>query len=277
MVEPSNTIEEINKLANRIRKTVVTMAEYSQDTMHWGGSLSCIDILATLYGRFLNFSSSLVKNNNRDKFILSKGHSALALYATMYNVGMLTSEELGSYQQNGSSLTELIEYNPKKNFDCSGGSLGLGLSYAAGCALLAKKENLDYQVYILMGDGEMNEGSVWEALMFSSQMKLDNLTLIIDLNKMQSDGNTDDIISWNNLYAQLDSFGWNVIEVDGHEVEQLVHAFSCKGHVNKPKAIIAHTIKGKGISFMENDNSWHDRKITKQELSIAKEEADVLC
>ena len=260
--------QDVIQLSNKIRATIVDMAEYSHGSMHWGGALSCVDILAALYG------NDFMQNG---KFILSKGHAAVALYATLYNVGKLSVEDIKTYQNNGSRLTELIEYNKDMNIECSGGSLGLGLPYAAGKALYAKKENGDYCVYVLLGDGEMNEGAVWEAIMFSSQMRLNNLTMIIDANQMQSDGNTESIISWKNLKLQFESFGWCGFEVDGHDVKQIENALLSRGNNDRPKAIIAHTIKGKGISFIENNNEWHDKKISKADLLAAEEEIRRSC
>ena len=267
--------QDSNILSKKIRQTILEMSKYSQFTMHFGGSLSCVEILAVLFGNVLKKYDG-TPDKEQDKFLLSKGHAALGLYATLYNINVLSLEELKTYQANGSELTELVEFNQRMGFDCSGGSLGLNLSYGLGMALLAKKERYVYKVYALLGDGELDEGSVWEAIMLAGQLQLDNLVMIIDENKMQSDGLTQNILAWDRLPESLSNFGWHVVETDGHNCEQLQKAFD-EETLGKPKAIIAHTIKGKGISFMENDNSWHDRRINKTELENALEEVGEFC
>ena len=259
--------KECQRLANISRLTMLDMAEICRETMHWGGSLSSMEIFAVLY-------KAVLREN--DIFILSKGHAGPGYYAVLYNVGKISHEILMTYQQNGSDLAELVESNSKLGFVSSGGSLGINLSYASGIALLVKKTGVDKQVYIEVGDGEIDEGSVWESIMFASQQKLDNLTMIIDINHLQSDGNTKNIIGWDNLKNQLTSFGWVVHTVNGHECLDIMNALLAENKENRPKAIIATTIKGKGISFMEDDNSWHDRKLRKKELQLARKEVRIL-
>ena len=250
------------------------MVQFSNDTMHWGGSFSSAEIFAVLYKEVLNCINNELLEIERDKFLLSKGHAALGLYATFNILGMLSDEQLSTYQKDGGELSELMESNPTLGFETSGGSLGINLSYGAGLALLAKRKNYSYKTYVEVGDGELDEGSVWEAIMFASQQKLDNLILIVDANTVQSDGFTKDIISWENLENRLKSFGWNTLAVDGHDCGELLDAFLNYSIKDMPLAIIANTIKGKGISFMENNYLWHDKVISKKELEIARGEIE---
>lgn len=261
------------KLANQIRLKMLDMTQYGNDTMHWGGSFSCAEIYAVLYDSFLN-----IMNENtfekKDKFLLSKGHAALGAYAAMNLVGMLSDEWIAQYQGDGSPISELMEYNEKLGFETSGGSLGINPSYGVGLALLAKKKGYSYKTVVVTGDGEIDEGAVWEAVMSASQYRLDNLILIVDANTLQSDGPTKDIMSWENLEERLNAFGWNVVSVDGHNCEELIDALENHCMNNKPKAIIANTVKGKGVSFFENNYLWHDKILKGEELKKAREEVE---
>lgn len=261
----------LGELTRKIRKSLFDMSGNAQFTMHWGGQLSCVEILAVMYALILNYEEE--DNTKRDLFILSKGHAAATLYATMDALGIL-DDNLSKYQQNGSSLSELIEYNEKLQFECSGGSLGMGLPYAVGKALLAQRRKYSYHTYVLIGDGEMNEGVVWESIMAASHYKLDNLIMIVDYNKFQSDGPTNDIMTLGNIDDKLVSFGWEVDEVDGHDCVQLYNVITKKQVTGKPRAIIANTVKGKGFSFMEENNNWHDRVIRKDEREMALQEVN---
>lgn len=265
-----------HEFANSMRKKMLEMSEISSGPMHWGGSFSCAEILATLYCAVLNVKDKGLDDMHKDKFLLSKGHAAMAVYSAMNLSGLLSDELLETYQQDGSIISELLEADRSLGFETSGGSLGLGLSYGAGLALAAKRKNYPYKVYVLVGDGEMNEGSIWEALMFASQHRLDNLTLIIDSNGLQSDGPTSEIVGGGSMKDRLCSFGWNTISVDGHCCKQLTEALACSNEKGMPKAIIANTIKGKGVSFFENDFTWHDRSLKGTELEKAGEEVSRL-
>ena len=267
-----NKVDEIRRIAAGARKSLVKMSECCSKTMHWVGALSCIDILATLYGEVLNISSD---DSKSDIFILSKGHAGSALYAVLEQIGVISETQLEQYRKDGTNLTELAEYNRELGIECSGGSLGLGLSYAVGIALAMKKRNMKTKVYVLLGDGELNEGSVWEAVMFAAQNHLDNLYAIIDKNDLQSDGDTGAIIDMNEMKQPFMAFQWDAVEVNGHDCTQIYDALR-EATGEKPHAVIAHTVKGKGISFMEGDNSWHDRKISEQELTQAKEEVGLI-
>ncbi len=271
-----NRAEACQLTADKMRIEMLKLAETAGGSMHWGGSFSCAEILAVLFQAVMNCKDKALSDTERDKFILSKGHASAALYTAMYLNGLLDGELLRTYQQDGSYISELVEANREYGFESSGGSLGINLSYAVGMALLAKRRGFSYKTYIAAGDGEMNEGSMWEAIMSASQHRLDNLTLIVDLNGFQSDGATDMISSQKNIKARLESFGWNVLSVDGHNCAELLGAFLDNTISDMPKAVIAKTVKGKGVSFFENNNSWHDRAIKKDELEQAGKEVNGL-
>ena len=266
--------DECQNLAKKIRLKMLDMTKYANGTMHWGGSFSCAEIYAVLFNSFLNIKSEHHSFETKDKFLLSKGHAALGVYATMNLLGMLSDEWITKYQQDGSPISELMEANEELGFETSGGSLGINPSYGVGLALLAKRKSFSYKTVLVAGDGEIDEGSVWESVMAASQYKLDNLTMIIDANSFQSDGPTKDILSWDNLEERLNAFGWNVLSVDGHNCKQLLDALENHYVVGKPKAIIANTVKGKGVSFFENNNLWHDKTLKGDELTQAKVEVE---
>lgn len=252
---------------------MLDMNKYSTDTMHWGGSFSCTEIVAVLYHHVLSLNGDY---QNRDVFLLSKGHAALCVYSVMYLEKLLDDRQLKTYQDDGSHLSEIMEYDPEYGFETSGGSLGNNVSYGVGVALLAKKKGYLHRTYVLVGDGEIDEGAVWEAIMSASQFGLDNLVLIIDSNRLQSDGFTKEIMSWDDLSQRLKSFGWKVFDIDGHDCRELIDAFENSKKEKAPVAIIANTVKGKGVSFMENDYTWHDKKMRPEELSKALSELEAL-
>ncbi len=263
--------QSVKRFASELRKEIISIADTCGGNGHWGGSMSCVEILATLYSSVLNTDEP--DYNKKNKLIMSKGHCAIAQYAAMKLKGIITAQQLSTFQQNGSDFPEHPIMNQQIGIECSGGSLGLGMPMAAGMALGAKLKNLDYKIYSIVGDGECDEGSIWEAFMFASQHKLDNLTVIIDSNGYQSDGKNEDILSMSNLNKILTDMGWKCISVDGHDCGQLLEAFN-SDHDSKPKVIIADTVKGKGISFMENDNTWHHRTLKGEELEKAKSETE---
>lgn len=266
-------MKNCTELADNIRKKTILMAEYCKkgEGYYWGSYLSLAEILAVLYGDVMNIRNVVKEDSNCDKFILSKGHSGLAMYVAMYEVGLLTEEQLLSFDRKGSGLTHLASRNQELGVECSGGSLGLGLPLAAGYALLAKRKGYSYKTYVVVGDGEIQEGANWEAMLSASKYRLDNLILIIDYNKLQSDGACTEIMPLGELRYKLESFGWDARECNGHscaQLQELLHQSS----IGKPLAIIANTIKGKGISFMENNNEWHHTCMTDKEFSAAKKE-----
>lgn len=264
--------EQCNELAKKMRKSIVDMAERCAGDAHWGGALSCTDILAVLYGDVMNCRNRQLSYEKKDKFILSKGHSAMALYAALTESGIVSEDIYTQFQQNDSLFAELAVMNEEYGIEHSGGSLGLGLPMAVGMALKARRCGYSHKIYVLTGDGELDEGSVWEAAMAASQFQLDNLILIVDRNGWQSDGANKDIMSMENLDERLNAFGWDACVVNGHNYAELLDAFDRKKPSGKPVALIADTIKGKGISFMENNNKWHHSILQNDLLRLAKQE-----
>jgi transketolase len=259
--------------ADRMRKYVVEMAYHAgKKGAHLGGGLSIIEILATLFNGKMKIKAGDPKWKNRDRFILSKGHGSLAHYTALESSGIISEEKLFTFGKNGGRLPCASSFNPDMGIEYSNGTLGFGLSYAVGLALASEKSGIPYHVFVLLGDGECNEGSVWEAAMSAPHFKLSNITAIIDLNSMQSDGKTGDVLNIN-LESMWKGFGWDVIIVkDGHNIAQLLDAFEQPYMEGKPRVIIAHTIKGKGISFMENNNEWHHNILSKDMFDKAMKE-----
>lgn len=245
------------QLAWKIRRHGIEMTHLSGGS-HIGAVLSVADIIAVLYTSVMNFDINNPKSESRDRFILSKGHAGAAIYAALAESGFFNTEELKTHYQNGSRLSGHVSHHVP-GVDFSTGSLGHGLSAAAGMALVAKQDKKDYKTYVVLGDGECNEGSVWEAALFAVHFGLDNLVCIVDHNKMQSLDFCDKTLSTTPLAGIWQGFGWNVIEIDGNNHEQCLDALKNISHNGKPTVIIANTVKGKGIPFMENDILWHYR------------------
>ncbi len=244
-------------LAQKLRIHAVEMAHYSKES-HVAAALSTCDIIAVLYNDILHISPRNPYDENRDRFILSKGHACTAAYAVLAEKGFFPIEELNKQCQDGALLSGHITYKNVPGVEVSTGSLGHGCCVAAGMALNGKLKNKTYKVYTLVGDGECDEGSVWEMALFAHQYKLGNLCVIVDHNKMQAMGHCVDIADHINLAKKWKSFGWNVIEIDGHDHEAIKKAFSIM-KPDVPTCIVAHTIKGKGVSFMEDNLLWHYR------------------
>lgn len=265
-------VEQQRGLAGKIRKTILEMV-FKTKSPHIGSSFSIVEILACLYFKILSVSPTDPYNSNRDRFILSKGHACPALYAVLAERGFISKGELDGFAVNGGTLEQHPSLDIRRGIEATAGSLGHGLSIGAGMALAAKRDNKNYKVFVLMGDGELNEGSVWEAAMFATQHGLDNLIAIIDYNKMQALGNTKDIIDLESLPQRWTSFGWAAKEIEGHNLSQIFEAFSSIPFlVGRPSIVIAHTIKGKGVSFMENNLLWHYRAPSNKEYQMALEE-----
>jgi transketolase len=278
----ASSVEDIEAVAKRTRRHIITMLA-AAGSGHPGGSLSAVEILSALYFRILRHDPAAPLWPDRDRFILSKGHAVPVLYAVLAECGYFPEEELMTLRKLGSRLQgHAFAYFPPETeglcapiqsppgIEMCAGSLGQGLSYSIGQALAARLDGRDYRVYCLMGDGELDEGQVWEAAMAAAHYALDNLVAIIDRNRIQNDGFVDDIMRTDPLPAKWQSFGWHVIEVDGHNVSQLIDAFEAAKTVKgKPTVIIAHTIKGKGVSFMENTATWHGRAPTPEEAERA--------
>ena len=250
--------EKIIQDVSWIRKRILKLAKNAgANGSHLGGSLSIVEVLAVLY--------SIIERGaileNRDRFILSKGHGALALYCMLEKKGLLTKEETDTFESNGTDFFAHAKRNIEKGIEFSGGSLSLGISFAIGVALACKSKGINNHVYVLVGDGECNEGLLWESIMAAANFQLNNLTVIVDCNSLQSDGFTKDIMNLSSLAKKFTSFGFNTIEIDGHSIDQLYESLSSISTL-APKAIIARTVKGKGVSFMENERSWHHGILT---------------
>ena len=244
-----------------MRKNILHLAHQAGNNgSHVGPALSIVEIMAVLYLQIMNINPLNTTWASRDRFLLSKGHGALGYYVVMYEAGVISKEDLYTYEVNGGFFPGQPSKELILGIEYSGGSLGLGLSYGAGIALAAIRKNESFRTFVLMGDGEVNEGSVWESVMFAKHNRLSNLTAIIDKNNMQSDGSSEDIISVD-MEALWRGFGWEVITSDGHNIKQLMEVFQ-QNNTDNPKVIIANTIKGKGISFMENSKDWHHNRLT---------------
>lgn len=251
-----NTLQET---ANKVRKEILEIIGRSRSA-HIGSSFSIVEILVALYFECLRLPLKEWKDGGRDRFILSKGHGSPALYVTLANRGILSKEMLAGFACNGGLLEQHPTKNPAIGIEVSTGSLGHGLSIGCGMALAGKHDKREDKVFVLLSDGETNEGSVWEAAMLSAQHKLDNLIAIVDYNRMQALGKTEEVINLDPFPEKWRSFGWAVREVDGHNLEQLVDVFQkTPFEMHKPSAVIAHTVKGKGVCFMEDELLWHYR------------------
>jgi len=260
--------KKIETAALEVRRKCLDIAfGMSPKATHFGGALSTVDILATLYFEVMNYDVNNPTWENRDRFFLSKGHSVLGYYVTLAKVGFFTDEELYRYGQNETFLPGHPVINKEKGIEFTNGSLGMGLAVGIGNAIAAKKKNLSSRSYVLMGDGECNEGSVWEAVMAAPHFKLNNLTAIIDRNRLQQTGTSPDIMDTGDLREKFSSFGWYAVEINGHDVTDIYKALN-EDTGGKPKAIVAQTIKGKGFSFSEGNNSWHHAVLTKKLYSL---------
>ena len=262
---------DLQKTAKKIRRNIIDAGHAcGVRGGHFGGSLSIADIMAVLYGKIMHYDKNNPTEENRDRFILSKGHCAQALYATLCEFGFITREQLLSFNANGEDFPSHCVRKTELGIELSSGSLGLGLSFAIGQALgLNSKVNL----YVMVGNGEMNEGSFWEAAMFAGHKKISSVCAIIDDNQMQLDGHSDNIMPVSDWGEKLKAFGWTVAEIDGHDLNAIENAFKTARN-GKPLAIVAHTVKGKGVSFMEGNPEWHHNKLTDEQYALACEELE---
>ena len=266
-------IAAIIAMAKRMRKNTLRLAHAAGNNgAHIAPSLSIIEIVATLYGAIMKLDIKNPQWVERDRFILSKGHGALGYYTALAEVGFITQDELNTFEKNGSFLPGQPTMNVAKGIEFSSGSLGLGLSFGVGISLIGRQQHKNYKVYVLLGDGECNEGSVWEAIMAASHFSLNNLVAIVDCNKMQSDGLTKNIMDMGNMVGKWESFGWEAAEVDGHDVAELCRVFSHDS--SRPYVVIAHTVKGKGISFMEHNREWHHNRLSSEQYELAVAEVE---
>lgn len=264
-------MEDLVQAAIEIRKDILKMAFDCKGPAHLGGALSIADILSVLYGKIMNFDPENPLWFDRDRFILSKGHGVLAFYAALHHAGFFSKETLSTFKVNGSDLIAHPVMNMDLGIESSNGSLGHGLSFSVGVALALKKKRKKSRVYVLLGDGECEEGSVWEAAMLASKLQLDNLVCIVDCNGLQSDGPVSRINTDEWLVKRWESFGWKTDLVDGHNVSQLIDSLSSPVD-QLPRVLVARTIKGKGISFMENNNAWHHNRLTEESFHSGMEE-----
>lgn len=266
------TISELEGLSRKIRFELVKISHRAK-TAHLGGALSCVDILVAAYWAALNIDPAAPSALDRDRLILSKGHAVSALYATLAIKGFFPLSELEKYNQNGGHLPEQPSPGCALGVEWATGSLGHGLPVGAGMALAGKIKKKDYRVLVVMSDGECEEGSVWEAAMFAAQHRLNRLMAVVDFNKWQATGRSCEILALEPLKAKWEAFGWQCHEIDGHDLAALVDVMGTKGgRSERPVAVIAHTIKGKGVSFMEDDNNWHYRSPTAEEVVKAAAE-----
>ena len=270
----SDCLKSLKRLACKIRIGVLESV-YGAKSGHPGGSLSIADLLAYLYSRELNLNSKAPQDPNRDRFVLSKGHAAPALYSVLAHMGFFKLEDLKSLRKMGAFLQGHPNMNSTPGVDMSTGSLGQGVSAACGMALGAKIDGSSVRVYCVLGDGEIEEGQVWEALMFASHYKLDNLCLFIDNNQLQIDGSVQEVAGLSKIPEKFEAFGFNVMQIDGHDFEQIECAVNlAKACKDGPSAIVMKTIKGKGVSYMENNVSWHGSAPNEEQFKLAKAELD---
>ncbi len=246
--------DELTVVAKRMRQDIIIMTNEA-GSGHPGGCFSAVDIITYLYKNVMRVDPKKPKDPGRDRFILSKGHCAPAVYVVLAEMGFFERSLLDTLRDVGSKLQGHPDMNKTAGIDMTTGSLGMGLSCGVGMALGAKMDNLDCHIYVMCGDGEMQEGQIWEAVMTAGNRGLDNLTLIVDKNNFQCDGAVKGINSLGDIGAKLRDFGFDTIEIDGHDFDDIKRGFDFKS--DKPKAVIANTVKGKGVSFMENDNLWH--------------------
>jgi transketolase len=270
----SNEIKELQQHAKNVRRNIVKMV-HSAKSGHPGGSLSGVDILTVLYEKCLNIPANWTESENfntRDRFILSKGHASPLLYSILAEHGMFSQDLLLSFRKLGSKL----QGHPAKGYvagvEVSTGSLGQGLGLGCGIAMGLKLDKNPANVVVYLGDGELQEGSNWESFMQASHRNLDNLIAIIDRNKLQIDGSTETVMSIGDVAQKVKAFGWDVVEIDGHNIEAIYNAVETAKKATKPFAIVANTIKGKGVSFMENQAGWHGKAPNDEQLAMALEE-----
>ncbi|MGN0422809.1 MAG: transketolase [Lachnospiraceae bacterium] len=260
------------KKAKELRAEILKML-FACQSGHPGGSLSCVEMLMALYYEVMKIDPKDPEKTDRDRFVLSKGHACPTLYAILADLGYFPKEDLAGLRQIDSHLQGHPDCKKTPGVDMNTGSLGQGIALAMGLALAAKHAKADYNVYTVIGDGECQEGLVWEAAMASAHYKLDNLTVMLDYNKLQIDGRNDEVMGLGNIVEKFKAFGFECFEVDGHDINAIVEAL--KAPVSgKPKFICCNTVKGKGISFMENQVGWHGRPMTEEEFKTAMKELE---
>lgn len=270
-----NDVKNLEKLCKENRRNILKMV-YNAQSGHIGGAMSSVELLTVLYHKCMNVSPKWTKSpdfNNRDRFVLSKGHASSILYSVLAQLGFFPKDELMTFRLFGSRLQgHPVPFCP--GIDVATGSLGQGLSIACGMAIGLKLDKNPAKVFCLMGDGELQEGSVWEAFMHCTHAKLNNIIAIIDRNRLQIDGCTENVKSLDNLSDKIKAFNWDVIEIDGHDINAVYCAIERAKEINKPVAILANTVKGKGVSFMENNAGWHGKAPNKEDFEKALAELE---
>lgn len=265
--------QDIEAHAKHMRKLMLDMGKHAGGhAAHLGGALSIADVMATLYFGVMNTKEVGMEAPERDRCILSKGHASLGLYSSLVEAGLMDASLMDTFEDDYSDLLGHPVKNRNLGIEFTNGSLGMGLSIGIGVAIACKKKALQNKVYVILGDGECNEGSVWEAFMSAAHYKLDNIVAIIDCNKFQLTGATDDVMSLGNMADKLRAFGWDVAEVNGHDVKQLCAALDKDVKREKPLAVVMDTVKGKGFSFSEGDNAWHHAVVTQKVYDQGLEE-----
>lgn len=263
----------MNSLAKKIRLSSLQMAyNCGKNGSHLGAALSCVEIYAALYGKVMKFDILNKESENRDRLVVSKGHSVLSYYSALKLAGYLTDEDIASFETRGTHFHGHAMRDLERGIEFSGGSLSMGMSFAVGQALACKKKGLDNRVFCIVGDGECDEGLIWESAMSAANFGLDNFIVIVDRNKLQYDGLTTDIMNQLDLGEKFKSFGFDVREVDGHDVDKLIKALDTPSNI--PICVIADTIKGKGVSFMEGKKQWHHSTLSEEQYKQAREEVE---
>lgn len=270
-------VSDIKKFSLRLKNTILDMAyEAGASSSHFGGALSILEIISILFNYEMKLKKVKEKDwEIRDRFILSKGHACLAYYSALFLKKFLSEDILSTFEKNNSVLLGHPVMNREKGIEFSTGSLGMGLSLGIGLSLSSSKNKINNNIYVILGDGECNEGSVWEAAMAAPNLNLKNLHVIIDKNNFQQTGTTQDIMNTSNLNKKWESFGWNVSEINGHDIDKILKYFNGIDYTNGPNLLIANTVKGKGISFMENNNDWHHSPLSKSQFETAIDELNI--
>lgn len=262
-----------SEFAKNLRKNILKMSlSAGAASSHFGGALSCIDIIAVLFHDIINFNKNNYKELSRDRFVLSKGHACMSLYSVLMEVGIISEEEMLTFEKSDSFLLGHPVKNLDKGIELSTGSLGMGLSISMGIALGLKKKKSNSKVYVIIGDGECNEGAIWEVALSAPKFELDNFCVILDRNNFQQTGSGKDILDLNPINEKWKSFNWDVLEIDGHNYFDIYNSLIMPS--KKPRIIIANTIKGKGFSFSENNNAWHHKILTNNQYQEALIELD---
>ncbi len=269
-----NSIDSLKKTASEIRADVIAMSSRA-GTAHLASSLSCVDLLTALYFEIMKLDPARPSDPLRDRCILSKGHAVSALYATLARRGYFPMKDLENFNKDGGNLPEQPSPGCAAGVEWATGSLGHGLGVGLGMALAARIKKQSYRVFVIVSDGECNEGSTWEAAMTAPAFGLNHVTVLVDYNKWQATARSEEVLSLKPLAAKWESFGWESIEVDGHDLNAILEILK-RSPGERPRAIIAHTVKGKGVSFMENDNNWHYRSPTPEEVEKSKRELGVV-